>query len=497
MSTPYATAPAWGTYTDPALGFGFGGQAQVDDMAVDAAGNVYLVGTTSKSSYLPATWGPFPVPPMGSSANGFLAVLDPSGSNLLFFTYLGGTGLEWEADLALLPGDKVAVAFSTTSTHMLLPTAPYPTNAGAEEIYMAVLEPLTAPTSIKETYFGEWDHEHDPQVAYNAQTGELVLTGFSSSPSLPTGIPGLSVDACQWGRMFVTTWDEPSWSHTGTSYVDFPTPPSFPCSMSSVAKSWSTHAGLEVTSGGHLFTSMSHAFTTDCNQSAPATSCTVALLLGPGAGILSGHLIGDGSVSDVALATSPSTPPGLQYGAVVGQTTGAVAYMSVVGPQGSVAGSSDAYIALFELPPVGSISPLGLAYGGGSDRDASLAVAGGNDGTFTMGGWTVSDDFPTNAALGYSYQPSSKCSGCQDGWYQTIDSNPPGVRLHSTYIGGTDDDAVRAVARDASTAYAAGVSESYDALLFGTPIGDGMPTTSGSYEPKGDSHQSGWAARLN
>ena len=58
------------------------------DLVLDASGNVHVAGTTASANY-PTTVGAFQAALSGSS-DGFVSKLDPSGSTLLYSTYLGG-----------------------------------------------------------------------------------------------------------------------------------------------------------------------------------------------------------------------------------------------------------------------------------------------------------------------------------------------------------------------------------------------------------------------
>src|SRR5438477_4888670 len=87
------------------------------DIAVDAGGNAYVAGSTTSLNF-PTTPGAFqPVPGSGSS-NGFATNLDPTGSSLVYSTFLG----EGCAGLALDTQGNVYVTGQTGST--TFPTTP-------------------------------------------------------------------------------------------------------------------------------------------------------------------------------------------------------------------------------------------------------------------------------------------------------------------------------------------------------------------------------------
>ncbi len=91
-------------------------------MAVDADGHVVVAGCTSALDF-PTTPGAFQeTPPSGLEDNIFVAKVASSGDELLFSTYLGGSGLESVEGLALAPDGSVFLAGRTGSEDF--PTTP-------------------------------------------------------------------------------------------------------------------------------------------------------------------------------------------------------------------------------------------------------------------------------------------------------------------------------------------------------------------------------------
>ncbi len=71
--------------------FGGTGQERAFDIALDPAGNIYITGSTITSGTLPVTPGAHQTVKPGLS-DAFVAKFNPSGSALIYCTYLGGTG---------------------------------------------------------------------------------------------------------------------------------------------------------------------------------------------------------------------------------------------------------------------------------------------------------------------------------------------------------------------------------------------------------------------
>jgi hypothetical protein len=92
------------------------------DLAVDATGEVFVAG--SAGANMPTTAGAFQAIHAGTSANAFLVKISAAGTQLLYASYLGGTGSDSAAGLAV---DKAGKAYLTGSTS----SADFPVTSGA------------------------------------------------------------------------------------------------------------------------------------------------------------------------------------------------------------------------------------------------------------------------------------------------------------------------------------------------------------------------------
>src|SRR5207302_298454 len=105
---------SYSTYLGAGAGeFGFG-------IAVDAAGNAYVTGFTASFDF-PTTAGAFQPTGRGGA---FVTKLDPTGSALVYSTYLGGNTYDWGFGIAVDSGGNAYVAGMTFSAN-------FPTTAGA------------------------------------------------------------------------------------------------------------------------------------------------------------------------------------------------------------------------------------------------------------------------------------------------------------------------------------------------------------------------------
>jgi hypothetical protein len=159
-------------------------------MAVDAAGAVYVVGTTDYfASDLPATPGAFQTTRKGVT-DAFVAKLDPSGSTLSYLTYLGGTGagIDGQPDsgnsIAVdASGNAYVTGYTETKDFPVTPGAFQPASGGATDGFVTKLN-AAGSALIYSTYLGgnstEWSHS----VALDA-AGAAYVAGGTNSTNFP------------------------------------------------------------------------------------------------------------------------------------------------------------------------------------------------------------------------------------------------------------------------------------------------------------------------
>jgi hypothetical protein len=91
-------------------------------IAVDSLGNAYVTGRTNSTNF-PTTAGAYQTV-FGGISNAFFTQLNPSGSALMYSTYLGGTGGDIGNGIAMDAGGNAYITGNTYSTN-------FPTTAGA------------------------------------------------------------------------------------------------------------------------------------------------------------------------------------------------------------------------------------------------------------------------------------------------------------------------------------------------------------------------------
>ena len=153
-------------------------------IAVDNSGNAYVTGWTSSTNF--PTVNPLQASSAGSSGDGFVAKLNPSGSALVYSTYLGGNGSDRATGIALDSSNNAYVGGWTTSTNF----------------------PTVNP--IKASFTGV---NGDAFVSkLNASGSALVYSTYLGGTAMETSSGGIAVDAS--GNCWVSGRTESS---------DFPT----------------------------------------------------------------------------------------------------------------------------------------------------------------------------------------------------------------------------------------------------------------------------------
>lgn len=168
---------------DPVLVYstylGGNGTQEAFGTAVDAAGNVYVAGSTDSID--------FPVNTIGSVAAGvshvFVAKLDPTGSNLIYCDYFGGDSEDDGFAIALGPTNTVYVTGSTSSSDFPLVSPYQPSYPGSYNAFLTKLSP-DGSSLMYSTYFGGNGSDTPVGVAVDA-IGDVIIGGYTSSTNLP------------------------------------------------------------------------------------------------------------------------------------------------------------------------------------------------------------------------------------------------------------------------------------------------------------------------
>ncbi|GAB4534845.1 MAG: hypothetical protein Kow0063_18380 [Anaerolineae bacterium] len=162
-------------------------------IAVDEAGVAYITGDTLSADF-PTLNAAQPVSGGGGPFEGdaFITALDPSGSALVYSTYLGGGGDELSYGITLDAQGDVCVAGYTSSTDFPITNAPQPDpafgqglNVYGDAFVTKMIEASGVYTWGLSTYLGGSDLDIARDIAAGA-SGALYVTGHTRSADFPT-----------------------------------------------------------------------------------------------------------------------------------------------------------------------------------------------------------------------------------------------------------------------------------------------------------------------
>jgi hypothetical protein len=178
---PTGSVLAYSTY----LG-GSGNNDQGLSIAVDASGAAYVAGFTDSLNF--PTKNAFQSSMGGGLLDAFLTKLNPTGSALLYSTYLGGSGDEQGASIAIDSSGNAYVTGSTGSTNFPTTVGAFQTSvSGVGDAFVAKLNPALSgiPSVIYSTYLGGSASDEGSGIAVDS-AGNAYVTGSTFSTNFPT-----------------------------------------------------------------------------------------------------------------------------------------------------------------------------------------------------------------------------------------------------------------------------------------------------------------------
>jgi hypothetical protein len=165
-------------------------------IAVDGEGNSYVTGYTESTDF-PVTPGAFQTTFKGS-ADAFVTKFNPSGSALVYSTYIGGSGdLNFGSSIAVDGTGKAYVTGQTTSTNFPITPGAFQTGCAGVKVcnggfaFVTEINP-TGSTLVYSTYFGGTSPECNCSAYNNGSgiavdsSGSIYVTGYTVTTNLPT-----------------------------------------------------------------------------------------------------------------------------------------------------------------------------------------------------------------------------------------------------------------------------------------------------------------------
>lgn len=451
---------------DPVLSYstylGGGQHEQGRGIAVNASGNAYVTGMTPSSDF-PASVGAYDES-YNTNGDVFVTKLNPTGTGLVYSTYIGGTNYEWAHALVL---DAEGNAYVTGYSH----SQNFPTTDGAYQEVKAG---------------GDTTYEDAFVTKLNATGSALVYSTF------------LGGDQSDWGEGIALDVDDNAYVTGITHSSVFPTTPGafdrtyhlngdiFVARLNAAGSAlvYSTIVGGALTEYGF-------GIAVDNDRNAYVTGRTTSTNLPTTPGAYQPAHNGGGEDGFVIKVNPGGTD--LSYCTYLGgmhndfghgivvdnlgnaYVTGwtASGNFPTMNPfqgtnMGPIITGGDAFLT--KLNPAGT-AILYSTFLGGSSADEGHSIAMDDRGNLYVAGLTLSGNFPTARPV-----QAEICRGCTN--VSSSDAfvtkfNAAGSKLlYSTFLGGIQFDRAHAVAVDSSG----------NAYIVGDTASDDFPISSGAYK---------------
>jgi hypothetical protein len=462
---------------DPVFSYAtyFGGNAGDTGLGikVDSTGAVYLAGETLSTKFPPASNGnSFQGQQHGGTTTGdaFVAKLDSTGSKLIYFTYLGGSGDDGAYDLAINDAGDAFVAGFTESANFPTKNAIFPHISGTldpnfhiypQEAFVAELNP-DGSGLIYSTYLGGSGNDLASSIAVDP-AGYAYVAGYTFSTNFPvvnayqTKLSGIDdafvAKLAPDGRSLVySTYlggisiDEASGiavDSSGYAYVaGYTASTNFPVT----AGAWSTHLN-----GSGVAVTVYDAFLTKIPPN--GRSLVYSTFLGGSENDFGYRVAVDASGSAYLAGATQST-----------DFTHTNAFGLRLGNNGTNAVNFDAFLTKFAF----NGKPEYSAQFGGTDNDVAWDIALDPAGRAFVVGITLSTNFPVVNPFDLFRRGNS---GGKDVFVVAFDTNAAPV-LYSGYLGGAGDD----------YGYAIAVDPEANAYVSGMTYSSAFPTKAGAFQ---------------
>ncbi|MBI1195771.1 MAG: tandem-95 repeat protein [Gammaproteobacteria bacterium] len=455
-------------------------------VAVDASGNAYIAGETRSFSF------PIVAPiqtAMAGDEDAFITKLDPSGTSVLYSTYLGGNNHDEAYGISVdASGNAYLSGHTRSSTFPVSASAYQSALAGNEDAFLIELDPTGA--LLYATYFGgKWDDRSFANV--NDGTGAVYLGGATSSSDFPIqsayqSTRGGDEDA------FVAKIDTTKAGAASLIYSTY-----LGGKKDDIANSIAVNGLGEVfivgsteskTPGGPAFPVTANAY--QATLSGEEDAFLARLSASGNSLIYSTYLGGSKAEEGWGLALSGNSVA-FVTGSTESKANGSgTAFPTTIGAlQTTHVGEKDAFLTEIDTSIGGASGLLYSTYIGGSNKDVGYAVAVDVSGRAHVTGYSKVTDktlFPVTAdAIQNLY------AGNEDAFYLILDPTQSGTSglIYSTYLGGKKFDQGRGIALDsAANAYITGKTRSDGAQSF--------PTTSGSFQSFSAGNEDAFIAKI-
>jgi hypothetical protein len=441
-----------------------GGSAydRTSGIQVDSNGNVYLAGWTGSLNF--PLHDPYQSQYGGGTYDAYVAKFDPSGTALMFATYLGGSGEDRGYTIEVDSLGNVYVVGVTRSSDFPLANPLQPTYGGG--IWDGFITKLNASGSalVYSTYLGGSAYDGDfANVVKLDSVGNVYVYGATYSTNFPTH-NAFQPQHAGGGTDTTLTKINPA----GTQFI-------YSTYLGGSGGDWGSNIAVDPSGNAYLtgYTTsynfpVANAFQPSLSGlgDAFATKMNVA-----GSALVYSTYLG-GSGDDGANGNAIDSGGNLYF---TGRTTSSN-FPVVNAPQPTNGGGDDAFVVKFDS--TGS-SLVYSTYLGGSSMEVGSSTAVDASGNAYVTGSTRSSNFPLVDPI----QPQFR--GIQDAFVTKLSASGTSMS-YSTYLGGSGDDGgIGIVADGAGNAYVSGETGSIN-----------FPTAN-AFQPNYGGGTDGWVAKIS
>ena len=420
-------------------------------VAVDSLGDAYVTGTTASTTF-PSSSNAFQ-PANAGDGDVFVVEFNPTGTGLLFSTFLGGTGDDTPSQILLSSFGTLFIVGSTTSNNFPTTSAVFqPDFGGNQDAFLTEMKP-DGTGLVYSTYIGGTGADFGTAVTVDG-SGDAFVTGATQSTDFPTRNPiqpgnvGLYdayvTELSSTGALLYSTY-------LGGSYNDYGT-------------------GIAVSSAGVLtvsgYTYSSNFPTQNALQSSQGGGSDIFITqFVPGSATLLFSTYLGGSSIDRSFGMTVDNGGNIY---LTGDTQSPNFPVTSNAYQAQLAGTDNVFLT--KLAPGGSALVFSTLLGGAA-TDQATALALDTAGNIYITGYTLSDNFPLldpfQNVLGIA--GAGNCGStnlvnvatvlCADAFVAKF--APSGIPVFSSFLGGSGTDSGQGIAVDSTGAiYVVGSTES-------------------------------------
>jgi len=432
-------------------------------IAVDGSGNAYIAGETRSLNY------PTAVAYQGSLGGDediILSKINPSGTALLYSTYVGGNNEDEANGIALDTAGNILITGKTESVNYPVTVTAYQsTKMGEEDAFISKFS--SSGVLLYSSYLGG-THEDEAFAITVDSSDNVYVAGVTESTDFPVLAAYQSALAGD-EDAFVAKLNTNASGNASLIYATYlggsDDDQAYGIAVDALGRAYVT--GETETSGASSFPITASAYQSTAGGNEDVFVSRIGSL---GNSLEYSTYLG-GKKKDIGHAIALSGP-GIVY--VTGETRSKAPNpfpVTATAFQLTNGGNLDVFVTKLDMNATGAASMVFSTYLGGNNKDIGygIVVDGAGNAYVTGQAKSINPPFPVTAS---AFQSAN--AGDEDVFLAEINSTGDNL-LYSTYFGGKKNDIARGIAMDSSGAvYITGQTRSKGAVPF--------PTTSGAYQ---------------